>query len=131
MHGTRDMKITVLKTTLLRKLRENREKHLRDFERAKEGYKEAALLALQKKLEIFSQFNGDSKEVPNLDFGKCPRPVCFIKDYDRAIGMLELHAEDKLILDMEAYQRFIEDSWDWKDTFHRSSSSYLVGDQGE
>lgn len=126
MYGSKDMKVTVIKAELLTKLGTNREKHIADYVAACKGYREAAIKALKEKLDAFEKGDHQQKAM-YLDFSKLPAPVSHEVDYDRAIGLLKMHAEEKIILDMDAYERFVIDNWEWKSGFAHTNSAYLGG----
>lgn len=123
MYGNREMKVTVKKEELLEKLAKNREKHCADYVQACKGYKEAAIKALSSRLDKFKDVDPANNSL-NLDFSKLPKPVSHERDYDKAIGLLKMHAEDKIVLDMEAYGYYVEDNWEWKAGFAATNSSY-------
>lgn len=122
MYG-REMKVTVRTADLREILTKNKAKHIDAYQAAVEGYRKQAMEALQKRLAKMET----ADKPPSLSF-KMPKPESHEKDYDRALGMLKLHANDTLVLDTEAYQKFVEDDWDWKHNFENVASSYVVAE---
>ena len=128
MHGHKEMVVTVKTQKIKEILISNRQKHLEHYQKAKEGYRKLAMEKLQINLAKIERFDPKDKHVPSLDFSNCPKPVCFANRYDEAIGMLELHSGETIVLDLSAYKQFVEDKWDWNNQFLASNSSYL-GDE--
>jgi hypothetical protein len=112
-----DLTISINREKLIGILTDNRQKHESHFTSAVEGYK--------KKLIEHAQ-----KNLARAEKGKHPesfprsKPVSYIPQYDRALGMLKMSDEDSVSLSAPDYVRFVEDDWDWKDTFADSSSFY-------
>lgn len=123
MYGNRDMKVVVKKDELMAILVKNREAHCAEFKVACEGYQKAAVAELTQRLAAFEKVDPQNNNL-SLDFSKLPKPQSHEQDYDRAIGLLKLHAEEKLTLDTDAYERFVEDNWEWKTGFAHTNSMY-------
>jgi hypothetical protein len=112
--------IEVQKSALVEQLTANRAKHRAVFEKAIEGYRKEAT----KQLDAL---------VTELKAGRAPKirvilplPVDHTRDYDRVLKMLDLHIHDTYRLDEADVARYIEDDWDWKREFIRTSSAYAA-----
>lgn len=113
-----DMQINVSKAELLAKLQENRAKHRETFEAALNGYKAHAMKVL--KAEIRALNDGRIPDI-NISIG---RPEDRTRDYDRVIGMLQMHTGDTFDLDETSYAQYVDDDWSWKRQWLKLSASY-------
>lgn len=128
-----DMIVTVNKVALLTILRDNRTKHLAEFQEACVVYRRRVseevslqMTALLKYQHAFASASWEGLPVfPSIGLHKLPQPQNFVKSYDRAIGMLELHANETMTIDMATYQRFVEDDWEWSAQAKIANSGYL------
>ena len=119
------MKITVSKTELLGKLRENRGKHREVFEDALGGYYTEVKKALEQQMRRIRD-----RKRPNLVFPySIPRD--HTSDYDRVIGMLEMHQGDSFELTEAEYAQYVNDNWSWAGEWRRSASTYSASNSGK
>lgn len=110
--------IKVKKEELLNVLRENRTKHRQIFEEAIEGYRKTVIAEFERRLD-------DAKAGRKIDIRfTLPQPVDQTKDYDRAIGMLEMTIDDVIHLEEIEYRQYVMDDWSWKQSFLTSNSTY-------
>ena len=119
MMGKNTMVVNVLKKDLLAALSANREAHLAEFEEADGAYRGTVIEALEARVKQIK----DGGKI-NVSFS-LPKPRSHVKDYDRAIKMLELHQDVSMKLGMDAYRQYVEDDWDWQNEFKHVNSSYL------
>ena len=110
--------IRVKKAELLEILKTNRDKHRAIFEEAIQGFRVAAIAALE--TEIF-RIKQNKLERVSLSV---PAPSDHTRDYDRIIQMLEMDMDDEVILGEQAFQYYVQDDWDWKRDFLCANSSY-------
>lgn len=104
---------------LLAKLKENREKHTREFEELFVKYKGAAKEALLKRVEEVDSWD----EPENLCF-ELEVPENHTRDYDLAISMLEWSTEELTELDARTFRRYVLDEWEWRESFENTKLSY-------
>lgn len=112
---------------LLKAVRDNRDKHQTDYDEAVEGYKEAVVEALQKKIAFFQKALADYKNGgelhPGASLGLTP-PRHYMKDYNRVVKMLEMSHEDDIELSHEEFSQYVMDDWKWKENFTQSTALY-------
>jgi hypothetical protein len=109
--GNEVEKITVQKSELLDKLKQNREDHRRIFEEALDGFFKESQDELQARIEDLRV--GKRR---NIYISK-PVPVDHTFDYDRAIGMIEMAVGDTITLSEEDFAQFVMDDWGWQRLF--------------
>lgn len=114
-------KIIVDKTKLIDKLKENREWHRAEFEKAYEGYRKAMIATLEKNLEAVK--NGNGKVEVHIGL---VRPQDHTDDYDRAIQMLEWEQASTMELTLQEFTQFVQDDWGWKQQFTSTNASYIA-----
>jgi hypothetical protein len=130
--GRSEMMVTVKKEKLLEILRTNHKTHVAEFQEAKKNYKEEVLKKLE---EIGVALLDFTKKFAAAEFGQrvdyprtsldLPLPVSYAAEYERAIGMLELHTQDEMTLDMQSYKQYVEDDWEWSHQAKMSNSRYI------
>lgn len=112
--------ITVKKADLLKTLTANRNKHREVFEQALEGYRDAVIEALEKRLD-------DARKGRKIDLRLYfQEPADQTKDYDRAIAMLNMSVEDKVNLSERDFAQYVLDDWAWKEQWIGSNSAYVM-----
>jgi hypothetical protein len=103
---------------LLKVLKENREKHVKEYDEAIVGYR----------IELIKQFKEKLNQAErNLDVEhslKLVRPVTYVNDYDDAIMMMEWTVDKEVELGRHEFLQYVNDSWSWKNNFSNISSSY-------
>jgi hypothetical protein len=141
--------VRVLRTKLIDTLKENRQKHLDEFNLAVAGYKDVAtgklaeaakgihirvdeqILKVQNKIDTFSQETMDEfydyltlLEAVTVELTV---PKSFVEAYDTAIAMFEFETRDEVELSGAEFQCFCLDMWDWTYQFSVSNSAYTKG----
>lgn len=113
---------TVKKDELLAKVQENRENHQKLSGEARTGYRAALLDVLETGVAALKAGKDvDANHISGLLHDK---PNDHTRDYDRVIGMLEMHTEDVVTLDARDFGRYVQDDWEWKDQWLASNASY-------
>lgn len=114
-------KINVNKKQLLEVLNKNKAQHEDDYKEAVEGYLRKAEEEVAKMWNRIKQGKLPKQSI------KAVRPVEYLKEYDRAIAMLEMHSNTHIDLGAKAYMQFVEDEWNWKAHFVSNTLSYKNG----
>lgn len=106
---------------LLGILKTNREQHEQDYKESVENYLGLAGEEIAEMLQ-------DIKDgyLPKSSI-KALRPVEYLKQYDQAIAMLQMHTEPLITLGTKDYTHLVEDEWDWKTHFAANTLSYKSG----
>lgn len=113
--------ITVKRVTLLDELKKNRDRHRTVLHDAMLGYRQQAMLELREQLAKL-----EAGVVPS-DLGvSLTRPASHTADYDRVIGMIEMHTGDEIELDETSYSWYVMDQWAWQRGWRKLSSSYAA-----
>src|SRR5260370_16744644 len=108
--------IKVKKEELLKVLKENRAKHREIFLEALEGFRKKAITEFEKRLEA-------AKAGKHFDIAiALTLPQDQTKDYDRAIGMLELAFENFVQLAEPEYPQYFMTHCLWNHNFLPSNS---------
>lgn len=112
------MRVQVNTAGLLYTLRANRRLHVEEYEQADRRYRKA----------IRAWFLAQAHSIEHdRDFERHftgPAPRSYADDYDRAIGMLELHQSDTIDLGADDYRQLVKDDWNWKRDFLATNASY-------
>lgn len=114
--------IRVSKQELLTIVKENREKHKKEYLEAIKAYRVKAADLLNQELEKI--INGDKFQI-RFDLVK---PDSHEKEYDLAIKMLEMSVDDVIEISEQEFNELINDEWNWKYSFktsYLSNSTYI------
>ena len=112
--------ITVSKANLLETLKKNREEHRGLFLEAQKGFRKAVIATLDQRLQ-------DARDGKKIDLRiALPEPQDYTGEFDTAIKMLEWDTGDEVELTMHDFQRYVENQWEWRDAFTRTSGAYLT-----
>ncbi len=122
----RDVKVK--RCELLEKVKENRQKHIAEYDEAVAGYKEAAIKAVDRALEKLRQQiddlqAGEVLQLAAVSFDLAV-PENHARDYDQVIAMLEMSVDDELTIRSDEFACYVMDDWDWKDHFLNVSRVY-------
>ena len=109
--------VKVKKHELMSILGTNRLKHIKEYEESLEEFKQAAIKTLTDTLE-------DVKDKTTNISIHIPAPESYIKEYDRAIRMLELSVEDFIVLEEHEFKTLVQDEWSWKTEFLNNKTIY-------
>ncbi len=118
MHGTSELTFSYLVSDLLTKLKVNRKTHAENYNKAIGKYRDAQTNWLTKNLAKAKE--GRTVETA-MNF---PRPVNYVSEYDRVIGMFEMTTEKEVKLDARLFSQLVQDRWDWKSAFESSTMCY-------
>lgn len=113
--------VKINRLQLLVIVRENREKHIKEFAESVEDYKKAAINVTQRNLELAN--TGDIEQIAKIK-GMPQKPASYEKEYDRAIRMLTLSVEDVIDLQQDIFNQLVLDEWLWKNAFVAAGSMY-------
>jgi hypothetical protein len=109
------------RVTLLETVKKNRSQHEQDFTQAMAAYRRQMIVELKDKLANAM----DEKDVQH--HLTLPRPLNYLKEYDRTISMLEITTNSEIELTPDVFAQLVLDDWDWKQSFSLTNSSYGVG----
>lgn len=113
--------VKINKYELLNIVRENKDKHVKDYEEAVNDYKAAAIKLAASHVELAA--TGELDKIAQIK-AMPAKPSSYEKEYDRAIRMLELSVEDVIELEEEIFNQLVLDEWTWKHQFALSASMY-------
>lgn len=143
--GLGERTVVVEKSRLLSTLKENRQKHQREYDDAVAGYKQLAterltdlkskaaskldsnFESIQARIDAFDPDDGELTDVVTLlssmTFNlKVPRN--HVESYNVAIEMAEWETRDEIELTQRQFQCFVLDDWDWQNEFKALSKTY-------
>lgn len=109
------------KTELLAIVRENKTKHIAEYEEAVTDYKALAINISKENLKLAN--TGDLDKLKEIKAMPVP-PVSYENDYNRAVRMLELSVEKFIDLEDDVFNQLVLDEWRWKQVFSLSNSTY-------
>lgn len=136
-------KIVATTAKLLEAVKENYEKHKKEYKEALDAYK---VVAVEEVKEMRTEYNKickefiakvenikEDEEIPVLSFhlkdvfrpSEKP-PVDHSEDYETAIKMLEFETSETIEIELEDFQRFVMDLWKWKADFSASRSTIMA-----
>lgn len=113
--------VKINKKDLLKIVRENREKHIKEYEESVIDYKTAAVKVAAEHVELAA--TGELSKIAKIK-AMPTAPVSYEKEYDRAIRMLELSVEKEIEVEDDVFNQLVLDEWHWKNQFIASASLY-------
>lgn len=113
--------VKVEKKKLLSIVRENREKHIKEYDESVADYKAAAVKVAAEHVELAK--TGELSKIAKIK-AMPSAPVNYEKEYDRAIRMLELSVEKEIEVEEDIFNQLVLDEWAWKHQFVASASLY-------
>lgn len=117
--------VNVKITDLLEILRKNRAEHRAIFEKALEGFRKEVIRQLERSLEDAKAGRRYRLRIDLI------QPMDQTKEYDRAIGMLEMATDETIDLSEIDYACYVQDEWSWKNQFTASNSRYVPELRGQ
>ena len=120
---------------LLDKVRENKDKHVKAYEEAWQGY----LIELQEQLdEIVKDARASAKKMKDWkgDIGEHPKDIEFhfstsahppqshADEYDRVIDMLAFTDIEQVTLNQQEFNQYVRDEWQWSRMFNETAGAY-------
>ncbi len=113
--------VKIFKNELLTIVRENKVKHIADYQEAVEDYKAAVLKIAKDNLQLAE--SGDLEKISKIK--STPHaPVSYEDNYNRAIRMLELSVDVEIELEQDVFNQLVLDEWSWKNSFLNSKTLY-------
>jgi hypothetical protein len=113
--------VKINKAELLKIVRDNQKKHIKDFEESVKDYKKAALKVAKEHVELAK--TGDLDQIAKIR-AMPSRPTSYEDNYNRAIRMLELSVDDIIELEEDTFNQLVLDEWAWKHQFVASGALY-------
>ncbi len=113
--------VKIDKKKLLTIVKENKSKHIIEYNESVEDYKSAAIKLASEHIELAK--SGKLSEIAKIK--SMPQaPISYEKEYDRAIRMLELSVDKEIELEDDIFNQLVLDEWVWKNQFVSSSMLY-------
>ena len=105
---------------LLDIVKENKNKHIKEYIESVEDYKVAALKITQLNFKM-----AKTAELEKFKFKSIPsKPTSYEDNYTRAIRMLELSVEEIIDVEEHIFNQLVLDEWGWKQQFSTLTASY-------
>lgn len=119
MRRTGSRTVKVKRSDLIEKIKENKKKHIEEYDKAVIAYKEEAL----KQLEKLTEKANDGKMNLKLDL---ITPVNVSEDYDKIVEMFEWEVEDVVELSQDEFIQFVQDESDFSVSAKLSNTAYFM-----
>lgn len=113
-----DFKVKLLKTSLLDKIKQNKEKHSELVKESKAGYLVEAEKHLKDRLKRIKD-----GECVSLNTNLAV-PKDYTSEYDSCIQMFEMHQEEMVELSIQDFNKLVNDRWDWANDFFNTNARY-------
>lgn len=116
--------VKINREELLQIVRDNKEKHVKEFNESVADYIVLVYKIANDNLTIIETKDLNkikkTKQLPSV-------PVSYEDSYVRAIRMLELSVEDVIEIDATTFNQLVLDEWQWKHQFETTSLMYKSG----
>lgn len=110
--------LTYRKKDLLKRLLANRKVHESTYTRAMIQYRKRVITAVSTALRNAKA----GKDIPYQH--NLPKPETYVKEYDRAITMLEMTTMAEIKLDADRFKQLVMDEWPFSHQFTSSTIAY-------
>ena len=117
--GTMDQ-VTINKQKLIEEIKNNKETHRQAFLLAQKGYKETVIEELENQLE-----DARAGAIGHVHFNMAA-PQDQTKDYEVALGMLEMSEDEEIVISQRDFQCYVMDDWGWKQQWTTSNHAYVT-----
>ena len=104
--------------TLISHLKDNKVKHVAEYNAAVEGFKDEMVRVLQEELKKAKQ--GELKMLSLTLYA----PTSHETEYQEAIDMLEFSVDETIQLDTQSFKAYFKDEWDWTGHFKSMVTAY-------
>lgn len=116
--------IKVKKKDLIKILKQNRDKHLKDYQLAVVGYKITLKTKLQDKIKELENLPAD--QLNNFEYSiNLVQPVSYLSEYDVTLGMLEITNDKEISITPTEYRQYYLDEWSWKSQWYYSNAGNI------
>lgn len=122
------MKIQIYRKDALNILKENRDKHIKEFEAQIQGWKQAIE---EYREDLSNWINKVSKDIDviYLQSTRKPikpyRPVSYLNSYDRLIELISANITDLIEVQEHEYDQIIKNQFGWTSEFLANSATYI------
>lgn len=113
--------VKINKDELLKIVRENKTKHVSEYEEAVIDYKTGVVKLAKENLKLAN--SGDLSKIARIKAAP-HAPTSYEDNYNRAIRMLELSVDEVIELEEDVFNQLVLDEWAWKRAFSAMSASY-------
>lgn len=111
--------VNMKRDELIRIVKENRIKHIADFQEAEKDYAVAVVTVAKFNLKVAQS---DAKVKKFKSYPTSPRS--YETDYTRAERMLTLSVDEVIEVDEHIFNQLVLDEWSWKQQFNVTNTSY-------
>lgn len=128
--GWEDREVKVKRDELLSVLRQNRERHIKEYEAACVGYRTVALRRIEEGFQEARDVVNRLKEGQTVAVGfriNLSVPVSYEKAYAQIIRMMEMSVDTEIVLTASQFACFVMDDWEWKEEWATSNALYTQG----
>jgi hypothetical protein len=126
--GWEDREVKVKRDELLSVLRQNRQRHISDYQKACVGYREVALrrveAGFQEAREVVNRLKDGQTIAVNVRVS-LSAPVSYEKAYDQIIRMMEMSVDTEIDLTASQFACFVMDDWEWKEEWASDNAHYI------
>lgn len=116
--------VTVKKSMLLERMRENRSAHRGQFLKALDGYRVSAIGELERMVTDAKTGRDIRRNMTLLE------PKDHTADYDRVIKMLEWSTADEVSITERQFAQYVDDNWEWSQQFKAITDTYNAPRRG-
>jgi hypothetical protein len=106
---------------LLEKVKEQREKHKAEYEKAIAGWREKMKAVAQRIVENAHKISKFPKAMDDLS----DKPHHYLADFDEAIDALEMTKDTEIVLNASQFNQLVRGKWQWVRSFESSNSNYV------
>lgn len=136
-----ELEIEMGRAELLTILKENLEKHKKEYEESRKGWYDKLMADLAKTPQLAEDlaakvtkvFEAGGTVAEGFNFSKLvpedwhDAPTSYADQYDDAIEMLEMAKDEKIALTRTLWRQLVKDEWEWKTRHTMTNQKYAPG----
>ena len=116
--------VKVNRQQLLKKLKDNRDKHVQTYEKAYKDYVKTLKSKMKKLVTVCDKWEKTRRKFKIDASIDLHSPHCYKSEYDTAIEMVAMSVDDELVLTQQEFKQYVTDEWGWKHSFSTMASTY-------
>jgi len=117
--------VTVLRKDLLATLMENLKTHKEVYEEAMKGYQDAKITKMSNLATATSQATRENTQTNRKAVHEAYNAYAHLSEsYELAAEIMKWETEEKIELNINDFQCYVRDRWNWKDEFKGIVSAY-------
>lgn len=116
-----ERQVKVDRGDLLKDVKANKERHVKEYEQAVTDYADATKRCIQ---DLHRMIKKDPTGFSHHEaFNNLHKPRSYEREYEKVIRILECSVDEEVTISFEQHERWVLDEWHWKGDFQTNSTT--------